>query len=325
MIQALPAHLQEALFCAQQRRSSTPRGRFAPTPSGPLHLGNLRTALLSWLLARLVGAEWLLRFDDLDTPRNRPGAEAQALADLQWLGLAWDGPLIRQSERRGLYHSLLSALRSQGCLYPCHCSRRMLADVSAPHGAWPLYPGTCEGLKPDWGARHGRLPSWRLRVPEGLIQWPEHGQVSSRLDGLSDVGDVVMRRADGFLAYHLATAADELWLGITDVVRGEDLWITTGPQVALMQLLGCEPPSYWHVPLLRDQAGQRLAKRQGSVGLDGWRAAGGSPEALIGQWAAQLGWLAEGAVLSADELLNELQQRGGEWAHPKRMPLIPKP
>ena len=295
-----------------------------PHPSGPLHLGNLRTALLSWLSARLAGAEWLLRIDDLDTPRNRPGAEAQAIADLQWLGLRWDGPVIRQSERRGLYHSLLSALRSQGCLYPCHCSRRMLADVSAPHGAWPLYPGTCSGLAPDWGARNGRLPSWRLRLLEGPLDWPEQGLVSSHLDGATEVGDVVLRRADGFLAYHLATAADELWLGITQVVRGDDLWVTTGPQVALMQLLGFEPPSYWHVPLLRDQAGQRLAKREGSAGLEGWRAQGGSAEGLIGQWAAQLGLLPQGAELSAEELLSELREQGGKWVDPEAPPLIPK-
>ena len=288
-----------------------------------MHLGNLRTALLSWLSARLIGAEWLLRIDDLDTPRNRPDAEAQALADLQWLGLAWDGPLIRQSERRGLYHSLLSALKRQGGLYPCHCSRRMLADVSAPHGAWPLYPGTCAGLQPDWGARQGRLPSWRLRLPLGPLQWPEQGQVSSQLEAATEVGDVVLRRADGFLAYHLATAVDELWLGITHVVRGEDLWVTTGPQVALMQLLGCEPPSYWHVPLLRDQAGQRLAKREGSEGLEGWRARGGSPEALIGQWAAQLGWLPQGAELSAEELLDELRPPNGKGITPERRALIP--
>ena len=288
-----------------------------------MHLGNLRTALLSWLSARLAGAEWLLRIDDLDTPRNRPGAEAQAIADLQWLGLLWDGPVIRQSERRGLYHSLLSALRSQGCLYPCHCSRRMLADVSAPHGAWPLYPGTCRGLPPDWGARKGRLPSWRLRLAAGRLHWPEQGQVSSHLDGLTEVGDVVLRRADGFLAYHLATAADELWLGITDVVRGDDLWVTTGPQVALMQLLGCAPPSYWHVPLLRDQGGQRLAKRDGSAGLEGWRCRGGRAEELIGQWAAQLGWLSSGAELSAQELLDELKRRNAAQITTKGSRLIP--
>ena len=289
-----------------------------------MHLGNLRTALLSWLSARLAGAEWLLRIDDLDTPRNRPGAEAQAMADLQWLGLAWDGPLIRQSERRGLYHSLLSSLRSQGCLYPCHCSRRMLADVSAPHGAWPLYPGTCKGLSPDWGPRQGRLPSWRLRLPSGPLQWREQGQVSSCLDGLTEVGDVVLRRADGFLAYHLATAVDELWLGVTHVVRGEDLWVTTGPQVAVMRLLGCEPPSYWHVPLLLDEAGQRLAKRQGSEGLEAWRASGGTAEGLIGQWAAQLGWLPKPAQLSAEELLAELRRRDANPTPPERPPLIPK-
>ena len=308
----------------QQRRGSHRRARFAPTPSGPLHLGNLRTALLSWLSAQLTGAEWLLRIDDLDTPRNRPGAEAQAIADLQWLGLRCDGPVLRQSQRRGLYHSLLSALRSQGCLYPCHCSRRMLVDVSAPHGAWPLYPGTCAGVAPDWGARNGRLPSWRLRLPSGPLDWPEQGQVSSHLDGATEVGDVVLRRADGFLAYHLATAADELWLGITEVVRGEDLWVTTGPQVALMQLLGFEPPNYWHVPLLRDQAGQRLAKREGSAGLEGWRAQGGSAEALIGQWAVQLGWLPQGAVLTAQELLSELKQRDGGWFSSEGSALIPK-
>ena len=324
MLEALPAHLQEALFNAQQRRRLHRRARFAPTPSGPLHLGNLRTALLSWLSARLTGAEWLLRIDDLDTPRNRPGAEAQTIADLQWLGLLWDGPVIRQSERRGLYHSLLSALRSQGCLYPCHCSRRMLADVSAPHGAWPLYPGTCRGLAPDWGVRKGRLPSWRLRLPAGRLHWPEQGQVRSHLDGLSEVGDVVLRRADGFLAYHLATAADELWLGITDVVRGDDLWVTTGPQVALMQLLGCAPPSYWHVPLLRDQAGQRLAKRDGSEGLERWRCLGGRAEGLIGQWAAQLGWLPAGAELSAEELLAELKRRNSMPITPEGSRLIPK-
>ena len=288
-------------------------------------MGNLRTALLSWLSAQLAGAEWLLRIDDLDTPRNRPDAEDQAIADLQWLGLLWDGPVIRQSERRGLYHSVLSALRGQGSLYPCHCSRRMLADVSAPHGAWPLYPGTCSGLAPDWGARNGRLPSWRLRLPAGPLHWSEQGQVSSHLDGATEVGDVVLRRADGFLAYHLATAVDELWLGITDVVRGDDLWVTTGPQVALMQLLGCEPPSYWHVPLLRDQEGQRLAKREGSAGLERWRTRGGSAAGLIGQWAAQLGWIPQGAELSAEELLSELRQQGGEWVTPKAPPLIPKP
>ena len=163
-----------------------------------------------------------------------------------------------------------------------------------------------------------------MRLPSGPLQWREQGQVSSCLDGLTEVGDVVLRRADGFLAYHLATAVDELWLGVSQVVRGEDLWVTTGPQVAVMRLLGCEPPSYWHVPLLLDQAGQRLAKRQGSEGLEAWRASGATAEELIGQWAAQLGWLPQAAELSAVELLTELRRRDGDWTEPKRPSLIPK-
>ena len=312
LAQALPAHLREALFAAQHQRSRQPRSRYAPTPSGPLHMGNLRTALLSWLQARLCGAEWLLRIDDLDTPRNRPGAEAQAVADLQWLGLDWDGQLLRQSERRGLYSSVLSALRRSGSLYPCHCSRRMLAHLSAPHGAWPLYPGTCRPLSPDWCARLGRWPSWRLRLSPGLLQWRERGFGASQLDGATEVGDVVLRRADGFLAYHLATAVDELWLGITTVVRGEDLWVSTGPQVALMQQLGCTPPEYWHVPLLLDGSGARLSKREGASGLEGWRQQGGDAATLIGTWAAQFGWVPHGSKLSSDELLQEVRRAVGQ-------------
>ena len=320
LAQALPAHLREALFAAQQQRTFQQRSRYAPTPSGPLHLGNLRTALLSWLQARLCGAEWLLRIDDLDTPRNRSGAEAQAVADLQWLGLTWDGPLLRQSERRGLYSSVLSALRRSGLLYPCHCSRRMLADISAPHGAWPLYPGTCRRLSPDWCARQGRWPSWRLRLSPGLLQWRERGLGASQLDGGSEVGDVVLRRADGFLAYHLATAVDELWLGITSVVRGEDLWVSTGPQVALMQQLGCSPPQYWHVPLLLDGSGARLSKREGASGLQGWREQGGDAAGLIGSWAAQFGWVPHGSKLSAAELLQEVRRPSAQ----QEQLLIPK-
>ena len=160
----LPRHLQALLEAGLLRRRQGYRGRFAPSPTGALHRGNLRTALLGWLHARMRGGEWLLRLDDLDTPRNRPGAEASILADLRWLGLDWDGPLLRQSQRRGLYGTVLSALRRQGLLYPCRCSRRLLADISAPHGALTVYPGTCRGRDGGWGPLQGRLPSWRLRL-----------------------------------------------------------------------------------------------------------------------------------------------------------------
>lgn len=271
-----------------------------------LHRGNLRTALLSWLDARLHGGRWLLRIDDLDTPRNRSGAEASILADLHWLGLHWDGPVQHQSSSRGVYGSVLSALRRSGLLYACRCSRRMLADVSAPHGAPPVYPGRCRGLGLGWAAAEDRLPSWRWRLPDGPILWQERFGPPGRLDGPSQVGDVVLRRADGFLAYHLATAVDELSLGISEVVRGEDLFWATGPQVALMGLLGGEPPGYGHVPLWRDAQGQRLSKREGAEGLAGMRQRGLDAPAVIGELAASAGLVPAGSRLSAAELLQEL-------------------
>ncbi len=282
------------------------RGRFAPSPTGSLHRGNLRTALLSWLAARLSGGEWFLRIDDLDTPRNRPGAEEAIRADLSWLGLHWDGPIWRQSARRGVYATVLSALRASGWLYPCRCSRRMLADISAPHGAPPVYPGHCRGLGLGWAAQKGRLPSWRWRLPPGPIEWRERLAGQGRLDGPSQVGDVVLRRADGFLAYHLATAVDELSLGISEVVRGEDLFWATGPQVALMRLLGGEPPDYGHVPLCRDAQGQRLSKRVGAEGLAGLRRQGMDAATVVGELAASAGLVPTGTRLSAAELLQTL-------------------
>ncbi len=281
-----------------------------------MHLGNLRTALWSWLDARLAGAEWLLRLDDLDTPRVRPGASEAILHDLQVLGLAWDGPVVRQSDRRGLYAGVLQALRRSGALYPCRCSRRLLAVGSAPHGGWPLYPGTCRrpvattGKAWGPGGPQARLPSWRLRLEAERLEWPEDGLRPGRLDAGDDVGDVVLRRADGQIAYHLATAVDELWLGIDRIVRGDDLHRSTGPQVAVMALLGQVPPRYRHVPLVLDPAGQRLAKRRGDAGLQGWCEQGHRPEQLIGHWAAELGWIPQPEALSAAELLKHLQGRG---------------
>ena len=303
---ALPDALRRLLAEGEELRHRRHRGRYAPSPTGPLHLGNLQTALLSWLISRLQGGEWLLRIDDLDTPRNRPGAEASILADLVWLGLTWDGPLIRQSERRGLYATVLSSLRRAGALYPCRCSRRLLADVSAPHGRSPVYPGFCRPLSPHWGPQDNRLPSWRLALAPGVIHWEEQLAAVGELDAELEVGDVVLRRADGFLAYHLATAVDELSLGIVDVVRGADLWSATGAQVALMERLGGEPPRYWHTPLLRDAAGVRLSKRQGGAGLAALQAQGLDAAAVVGRLAVGVGLVPPGSRLSAAELLQDL-------------------
>jgi glutamyl-tRNA synthetase len=305
----LPDDLRERLALGLRQRQDGVTGRFAPSPSGSLHRGNLRTALLSWLDARCRGGRWLLRLDDLDQPRVRPGSEARILADLTWLGLNWDGPLIRQSERQGLYSSVLTALRRSGALYPCHCSRRMLADISAPHGGLTPYAGTCRPLEPFWGQREGRWPSWRLKLGEGVVHWEERWGPPGELDGPQEVGDVVLRRADGVVAYHLATAVDELTLGITDVVRGGDLWSCTGAQVAVCGALGCSPPRYGHVPLLRDAEGKRLSKRLDAEGLEALRARGLDGPAVIGGLAASAGLVAEGLRVSAAELLEEARLR----------------
>lgn len=306
---SLPDGLRERLEEGLRLRQRCARGRFAPSPSGDLHLGNLRTALLSWLEVRRVQGIWLLRLDDLDRPRVRPGAEASILQDLQWLGLHWDGPVIRQSQRTGLYASVLSALRRSGLLYPCHCSRRLLADISAPHGSLAIYPGHCRGATPFWGERQGRWPSWRLRLEEGPLCWTERWGEAGRLDGARDVGDVVLRRADGVVAYHLATAVDELTLGISDVVRGADLWASTGAHVAVCQALGFPPPRYGHVPLLRDGEGKRLSKRVASEGLAALRAQGLDAPAVIGRLAASAGLVCPGSRLSVGELLAEVSAR----------------
>jgi glutamyl-tRNA synthetase len=303
----LPRHVEALLEAGVRRRGQGYRGRFAPSPSGALHRGNLRTALLGWLEARLRGGEWLLRIDDLDTPRNRCGAEEAILADLGWLGLDWDGPPVRQSAHRGLYATVLSALRRSGALYPCRCSRRMLADVSAPHGPLAVYPGLCRHRPPAWGAWQGRLPSWRLGLPSGAILWDERFSIPGRLDGPQEVGDTVLRRADGVIAYHLATAVDELALGISDVLRGEDLWSSTGPQVAVMAALGMRPPRYGHVPLWCDASGQRLSKREGAEGVAGYQARSWDAAAVVGDLAASLNLVPHDSRLSAVELLATVQ------------------
>ena len=285
---ALPEHLQAALVAGAALKQSGYRGRFAPTPSGPLHLGNLRTALVSWLLARGAGGAWLLRIDDLDTPRVRPGAIKSVLEDLRWLGLDWDGPVLMQSERRGLYNSVLSHLRRCGQLYACRCSRRDLAQAV-------IYPGTCRQRHLNWGWQAERLPAWRLRLDNAAA---------------FDCGDVVVRRADGFIAYHLATAVDELTSGITTVVRGADLAPVRSAQVAVMAALGQQAPQYSHVPLLCDAAGQKLAKREGSEGLEPWREHQKRPEEVVGHLAAQLQLVPETSVLSARDLLQELKGSG---------------
>ena len=290
----IPDHLQLHLAQGQRwRLAGGYRGRYAPSPTGVLHLGNLQTALLSWLQARQAGGVWLLRIDDLDTPRNRPGAVEAIQADLRWLGLHWDGAPILQSTRRGIYNSWLSWLRRSGQLFPCRCSRRELAGLQR-------YPGTCRDQPVNWGWIDRRLPSWRLKVP---------------MDAPEARGDVVLRRADGFIAYQLATVIDELCFGISDVMRGDDLREALPAQRSLFRALSQPLPRFHHGPLRCDDLGRKLSKREASAGLAPLREQGLDAPAVVGSLAAGLGLVSVGSRLSAAELLQGLTQEAIRAAH----------
>jgi glutamyl-Q tRNA(Asp) synthetase len=248
-------------------------GRFAPSPSGPLHAGSLVAALASWLDARALGGTWLVRIEDLDAPRTAPGAEAEILRQLHALGLAPDEPPVRQSERGALYQAALDRLRDAGLAYPCGCTRREieaeLAALGAPaeRGAERIYPGTCRaGL-------HGKpARAWRLRCSDDaqplIVDWTDRRLGPQRQDVTHAVGDFVLKRADGPWAYQLAVVVDDAAQGITDVVRGEDLADNTARQIHLQRLLGLPTPRYLHTPLVRDARGQKLSKSNGAAALD---------------------------------------------------------
>lgn len=244
-------------------------GRFAPSPTGHLHLGNLRTALLAWLFARSQAAAFRMRIEDLDSSRVRPGLAEQQLADLAAIGLDWDGPVIRQSERVPAYESAVAELERAALVYPCFCTRAEIrAAASAPHGpaAEGAYPGTCRHL--DKRARAtllaaGRRPALRMRADGARVEFEDalHGRVRTEID------DFVLRRNDGVHAYNLAVVVDDAAQKVGEVVRGDDLLSSTGRQLHLAAALGVRAPTYAHVPLVLGPDGSRLAKRHGSVTL----------------------------------------------------------
>jgi glutamyl-tRNA synthetase len=259
-----------------------PDGRFAPSPTGVLHVGNLRTALLAWLFARSQGARFLMRIEDLDRGRVRPGLEAGQLADLRAIGVDWDGAVVRQSERRGLYAAALARLDAENLLYRCWCTRAEIREAaSAAHGERPegAYPGTCRELTAAQIAEReasGRPPAVRVRAGSARVSFVD------RLLGetTGDVDDFVVRRNDGAYAYNLAVVVDDGEQGIGEVVRGADLLESTPRQLWLAQKLGLPAPRHAHVPLMLGPDGQRLAKRHGAVTL--------ADRAALGQSAADV-------------------------------------
>ncbi len=253
-------------------------GRFAPSPSGDLHVGNLRTALLAWLFARSTGRRFLMRVEDLD--RVRPGAEQQQLDDLRALGLDWDGEIVRQSERQSMYADAIDLLAAAGRVYPCFCTRREIRDApSAPHTPPGSYPGTCRDLTDaERSTRSAERPA-ALRLRTDVDQWTITDAVYGSFTGTVD--DVVLRRNDGVLAYNLAVVVDDAAQGVDQVVRGDDLLTSAPRQAYLATLLGHEPPTYAHVALALNASGQRLAKRDGAVTRTRLEARGVSVLALI--------------------------------------------
>ncbi|MEO2162983.1 MAG: tRNA glutamyl-Q(34) synthetase GluQRS [bacterium] len=267
------------------------RGRLAPSPSGDLHLGHARSFLLAWWQARSQGGEIILRMEDLDADRCVEGAEQSVLEDLHWLGIDWDGEIVRQSDRLQLYEDALTKLWSDGHLYPCTCTRKELAEAaSAPHptetpqgpgGAEPgLYPGTCRGRFDSREAAMeatGRGAAWRMKIPPGECSFRDGIWGDYVEDVSATVGDFPVTTKDGRAAYQLAVVVDDADQGVDHVLRGDDLLSSTARQIHLQRALGLPSPAWYHVPLVIDGTGQRLAKRHDSLSLrrlreGGWKA-----------------------------------------------------
>lgn len=273
-------------------------GRFAPSPSGDLHLGNLRTALLAWLFARSTGRQFLMRVEDLD--RVRAGAEARQLADLSAIGLDWDGPVVRQSERTALYDDAIARLTAASLTYECFCTRReILEAASAPHAPDGAYPGTCRNLTAAERAGKTRPPALRLRAE--VTEFSIDDDVLGRFHG--QVDDFVLRRVDGVPAYNLAVVVDDGAQGIDQVVRGDDLLTSSPRQAYLASLLELPTPTYAHVPLALNSQGKRLAKRDGAVTLEDQAAMGLGPLDVLGILARSLELAREGEPVTPDDLL----------------------
>jgi len=280
-----------------------PVGRFAPTPSGRMHLGNVFAALIAWLSVRSQNGEMVLRMEDLDTQRTSSDFAEILRDDLQWLGLDYDRETDPQSRRSSVYDQYFEILREKGLIYPCYCTRSQLHSVNAPHlsdGTY-VYTGTCRNLKEP---PKGRVPSWRVMVPDRLWMVEDLVQGHYELNLATQCGDMVMRRADGVYVYQLAVTVDDGEAGVTEVVRGMDLLSSAPRQMYLQELFGFSHPVYGHVPMLLAPDGRRLSKRDKDLDLGELRKRI-TPEALVGTLAFASGLIDRNEAISARELAGE--------------------
>ncbi len=293
------------------------RGRFAPSPTGRMHLGNVFAAMIAWLSVRSQGGELVLRMEDIDTQRSRPEYARLLREDLRWLGLDWDLESQPQSLRSRIYEEYLRQLRQKQLVYPCWCTRAQLHSLGAPHASdgTYVYPGTCRDLP---GPSSDRPPAWRLRVPDRVYRFRDRLQGEYAQNLAAECGDFVLRRGDGMYVYQLAVTVDDGLSGVTEVVRGMDLLSSTPRQLYLQELLGFPRPQYGHVPLLLSSDGRRLSKRDRDMDL-GYLRSRADAEALLGALAHAAGLLARPERISARELIGEFS-----WERLKKDPIYLK-
>ncbi len=283
-------------------------GRFAPTPSGRMHLGNVFSALMAWASVRSQNGSLILRIEDLDIRAHNPQYTSLLLDDLQWLGLTWDKGPYYQSKRTELYREALSDLKQQGLLYPCFCSRADLHAAQAPHASdgTYVYAGTCRNLSQSEHKELSshKIPATRIHVPNKIYAFEDKVYGSTSQNLAESCGDFIVQRADGVFAYQLAVVVDDADMGITEVVRGSDLLSSTPRQLYLQDVLGLSHPTYAHLPLLVAPDGRRLSKRNHDLDLGVLRSQGKTPEEILGFLAYCAGLTEENEPLSAVQIAN---------------------
>lgn len=299
--------------------SVIPTGRFAPTPSGRLHLGNILCAMLAYLSARSKGGRFLLRIEDVDVPRCPRRLAQQTIDDLRWLGFTWDEAPLYQSDRSEIYREALDRLTAAGHIYPCFCTRAQLMSLAAPNlgDTQVVYSRACAALTPEEAAERAktRAPAMRLRVPDEDVSFSDglYGPQTENLE--RDCGDFILRRSDGLYGYQLAVVVDDALTGVTEVVRGRDILSATPRQLYLQRLLGYPQPEYVHIPLLVDAEGRRLAKRDRDLDLSALSQRF-TPEDILGMLAFSAGLIPENRPMTLEALLPLF-----DWASVKRSDL----